>query len=344
MPVLDGNKPLDARMAAVTLGHDLYKKLKPLADKGWAPDAVLIHASKGASYFIRELFPHARITTFLEWYYRDPTVEDLTDPAAFYRLCANNAARNSVIMRDFAQADAAYAPTVFQKSRFPERWQPDIDALHEGIDTALYCPDAAAELTVGDQIFNRDMEIITYAARGMEKSRGFPQFMQAIARVQKERPHVQALIAAADRICYDPGGRGKAGLKAWADKHVDYDPARTHFVGLLPEQEFAKMLQVSSLHAYLSIPFVLSWSCLNAMSAGVPVLGADNRPVQEVIQDGDNGFLVDPDDVNAIADRMLELLEDRQALARVGACARESMLQRFELGDCVRQQLALING
>ena len=343
-------KQLDAGMEAAALGHDLYCKLKPLADAGRHPDYIVVHASTGASYFLRDLFPKARITCLLEWYYRDPSPEQLLksenagNTQAFYRQCASNGARNSILAHDFDQAGAAYAPTGFQKSQFPARWQPGIKVCHEGIDTDLYRPDDKAELKVGDKTFTRDTEIITYAARGMEKSRGFPQFMLAVAEVQKKRPKCHVIVAAKDRICYDPGGRGQKGLKNWAEKKVGYDPARTHFVGLLPEREFVKMLQISRLHVYLSIPFVLSWSCLNAMSAGVPLLASDNASSREVITGGENGLLVDAGDVPMIAKRMIEALDDPQLRASVAAKARDTIISRFKLQDTLRAQLALIHG
>lgn len=343
IPVKEGEAPPNGTAAAIALGHDLYSKLKPLADDGWQPDCILIHASRGASYFIRELFPKARITTLLEWYYRDPAVGSVRDARAFYQACASNIALNGVIARDFDQADAAYAATQFQKVQFPARWQPSIEVCHEGINVDLYSPDPDATLTVGDKVFDRSMEIITYAARGMEKSRGFPQFMLAIAEVQKQRPNCHVIIAAKDRICYDPGGRGKEGYKKWAEQTAGYDPARTHFVGLLPEREFVKMLQISRLHVYLSIPFVLSWSCLNAMSVGVPVLASDNGPVREVITDGENGLLVDSNNVAAIAGRMIETLDDQKLCSNLSNNARETILDRFKLEDALTAQLALIH-
>ncbi len=344
VPAVEGEAQPQGTAAAIALGHDLYSKLKPLADDGWQPDCILTHASRGASYFIRELFPKARITTLLEWYYRDPAVGSVRDARAFYRACASNCALNAVIARDFDQADAVYAATQFQKGQFPARWQAAIDVCHEGIDTNLYSANHDATLTVGDTVFDREMEIITYAARGMEKSRGFPQFMLAIAEVQKQRPDLHVIIAAKDRICYDPGGRGKKGYKKWAEQTAGYDPARTHFVGLLPEREFARMLQISRLHVYLSIPFVLSWSCLNAMAAGVPVLASDNDPVREVITDGVGGLLVDPNNVAAISERIVEMLDDQKLCSKLATNARQSILDRFELAVCLKRQLDFIHG
>ena len=331
-------------LQAGALGLDLFRKLEPLAAEGWVPDCVISHASTGASSFLRDLFPAARFTSFLEWYYREPAAGDVQDVVGFYRNYAANSTNNSLLARDFNQSDAAYAPTEFQRSQFPRRWQQAMEVCHEGIDTNKYSPNPDTVFSFGERQFTTGDEIITYAARGMEHSRGFPAFMKAIARIQKERPQAHALIAAADRICYDPGGRGKAGLKGWAEKEVDFDPDRTHFVGLLPEVEFIKMLQVSSLHVYLSIPFVLSWSCLNAMSLGVPVLASDNAPVQEVIKNGESGMLIDPEDLDQITRSALTLLQDRDQAEGLGENARKTILERFELSACIERMLNLIHG
>ncbi len=331
-------------MEAAALGYDLSEKIKPLISEGWAPDYIVTHASRGASYFLRDLFPDARITAFLEWYYRDPDVTSAgNNSLAFCRQCAANNARNSVIARDFDLADIAYAPTGFQREQFPARWQAQIEVCHEGIDTVLYSPDELVSVNIGDKTFSRDMEIITYAARGMEKSRGFPAFMKAIALLQKQRPETHVMIAAADRVCYDSGPRDK-GLKSWADKEVAYDPERTHFVGLLPERQFVKMLQLSSVHAYLSIPFVLSWSCLNAMSVGVPVVASNNASVREVVAHNKSGVLVNPEDPEAIAAEMMALLDDKQRRTTLGQQARSTILEQYDLNACLARQLELITG
>lgn len=332
-------------MEAQGLGYDLYEKLKPLAESGWPPDFIITHASRGASYFLKQLFPSARMTAFFEWYYGGADIGAITPENKTKTLKAfiNDHVQSMAIMRDFEQADACYVPTHFQKKQFPEKWHPHLTVQHEGINTALYKPDSDQSITVNGHVFDASSKVITYAARGMEHSRGFPQFMKAIADVQKQDKNVHAVIAAADRICYDPIKTPK-GLKGWAEENVDYDPARTHFVGLLPEKEFVKLLQVSSLHTYLSIPFVLSWSVLNAMSVGVPVLASDNAPVREVITDGENGLLVDPNNITAIVRRMNEALDDQKLRIRLGTKARETILARFKLEDCIRKQLALIHG
>lgn len=337
--------PLGHGSVAAGLGHDLYKKLLSLKEHGREPDAIVVHASRGASYFLRELFPNARITAFLEWYYADVAPGRVIPDRAhlFYDNCVDNTLRNMPIIRDYENADAVYAPTAFQRDQFPEKWRRDIQILHEGVDTELYKPDASATLTVGEMRFDASMEIVSYGARGMEKSRGFPQFMQALAKLQKQRPNLHTIIAAADRICYDPGPKGQ-GLKNWVDNNVDYDRERTHFVGLLPEKQFATLLQVTSLHCYFSIPFVLSWSCLNAMSAAAPLLASNTASVREAVIDGLNGVLTDMDDIDAAAMRMQSILEDPVQRREIGKAARQTVLERYELRACRDAMLDIILG
>lgn len=339
----EGGK-IGPRKQAAALGLDLYRKLQPLVAEGWKPNVIVSHASTGAASFLKDLFPSSRFISFLEWYYRNPPPESVKNERLFYDLCAANSARNSVMAHEFDMADAAYTPTTFQRGQFPPRWQTAMEVCHEGIDIKKFCPNPDAVLTVGGKDFAPSDEIITYAARGMEHTRGFAQFMQAIALVQKRRPNIQVLIAGSDRQCYDPGGRGKAGLKSWAEKNVDYDPARTHFVGLLPERDFINMLQVSSLHTYLSIPFVLSWSCLNAMSVGVPVLASNNAPVQEFVAHKESGLLVDPTNVSDVAEGMLQLLDDADLRAKLGGNARETIVSHYSLEHSLERLLKLFHG
>lgn len=336
---------LDHGAAAAALGHDLYRQLLPLKETGRSPDVIVVHASRGASYFLRELFPEARITAFLEWYYHDVAPHRVVPgrEPLFYENCADNALRNLPINRDYEGADAVYAPTEYQKRQFPQKWQRDIHVIHEGVDTDLYKPDQNAVLTVGERTFDAGMEIISYGARGMEKSRGFPQFMQALAKVQKQRPNLHAIIAAADRICYDPGPKGK-GLKGWVDENVDYDRNRTHFVGLLPERNFVKLLQITSLHCYFSTPFVLGWSCLNAMAAGAPLLASNTEAVREAVEDSVSGRLTNMDAIDETAAHMVHMLENSSETKDMRSAARARVLEQFNLTECRQALLNLING
>lgn len=327
----------------IALGLSLYRELKPLAIEGWKPDVILLHASRGASYFLRDLFPDARIVGLFEWYYQTPSPAAISDQRVFVQECKNAFATNMPIARDFEQVDAGYVPTGYQHAQFPKGWQARLEVLHDGIDTDLYRPANNLTLEVAGRRFTKKDEVITYAARGMEKTRGFLEFMEAIAALQRIRPNLHVLIAAADRICYDKGKKGP-GLKARAEEEILFDPKRTHFLGLLPEAKFVSFLQISSLHVYLTRPFVLSWSMLNAMSVGAPVLGSDTAPVREVITDGENGRLVNMDDHKALVDAMDRMLGDRAGSVALGKAGRDTILEKYDLKKCLKRQLQLMHG
>ena len=98
------------------------------------------------------------------------------------------------------------------------------------------------------------------------------------------------------------------------------------------------MLQASSCHVYLTRPFVLSWSFLESMSFGCPIVGSKTPPVQEVMEDGVNGLLAEFRSPHHIARRIMEILDDRALAERLGKAARETILDRFELNKCLRKQ------
>lgn len=326
------------------LGLSLYRELKPLKIDGWSPDVILSHASSGASYFLRELFPDARIVSLFEWFYKSPELAGMKESDPVIRQKCRDAFVSSLpIVREFESADVAYTPTAYQKAQFPHNWQKLMHTVHDGIDTERYKPASMLTLEIDGKRFTKKDEIITYAARGMEHTRGFLEFMKAVAKLQRWRPKAHVLIAAADRVCYDSRAKGR-GLKTRVDEVVDYDPERTHFVGLLPEAKFVSFLQISSLHVYLTRPFVLSWSILNAMSTGVPVLGSDTAPVREVITDGENGRLVNMDDITMLAEGMEELLKDRTTANALGKAGRQTVLDRYDLKKCLKEQLRLFHG
>ncbi|MEM9151450.1 MAG: glycosyltransferase [Cyanobacteria bacterium P01_F01_bin.3] len=187
-------------------------------------------------------------------------------------------------------------------------------------------------------------EIITYVARGMEPYRGFPQFMAAVAKLQKMRPHTHVVIVGEDRVAY---GKELADGRTYRKKaldELDLDLSRVHFTGPLPYDQLQQVYRASSVHVYLSYPFVLSWSMLEAMASGCVVLGSKTAPVEEVITDGENGFLVDFWDVGAIATQLNTLLESQASLDHIRQQARQTIDERYNLAKLLPQQIALLSG
>jgi glycosyltransferase involved in cell wall biosynthesis len=237
-------------------------------------------------------------------------------------------------MQSLLAADDGVTPTRWQHDVHPPELRPKIREIHEGIDTHYLAPDRAARLTLPDgQVLTRAQPVLTYVARNLEPYRGFHVFMRSLPRLLAGNPALQVVVAGGDEVSY--GRRPPAGFASYREalmaelgNRVDW--SRVHFLGKVPYATYRSLLQVSSLHVYLTYPFVLSWSMLEAMAVGVPVLGSDTAPVREVIRDGENGFFTDFFDHEALADRALALLARRDDIAGVGLRGRETALERYD--------------
>ncbi|MBK6850115.1 MAG: glycosyltransferase family 4 protein [Burkholderiales bacterium] len=318
--------------SAVLAGQAVVEVLARLKQRGFAPDVVVAHPGWGESLYVREIFPAAKVVNFCEFYYHsegadsgfDPTIPLTLDARARLRT------RNSLHLLNLEQCDVAVAPTWWQKSVHPTAYQSKIEVIHEGVDTDAACPDAEATFELPDgQTLRAGQRVVTYVARKLEPYRGFPQFLQALAFLQARDPEVQALVIGADGVSYGSPPPGGGHWREQLVAQLPLDMARTHFLGAVPYQRYLRALQVSAAHVYLTYPFVLSWSMLEAMSCGCLVLGSRTAPVQEVLQDGHNGLLVDFFDTAALATRLAEVLADPAAYVAIRAAARRSVLDRY---------------
>jgi glycosyltransferase involved in cell wall biosynthesis len=191
-------------------------------------------------------------------------------------------------------------------------------------------------------VLSRADEVVTYSVRNLEPYRGFPNFIRALPKLLELRPDATVLVVGGDEVSY---GRSAPGGKSWREtmlEEVPLDPKRVHFLGKLPYAQYRSVLQISSAHIYLTRPFVLSWSCIEAMAAGCLIIGSATPPVQEVIEDGVNGYLVDYHSPEAIARKTAEALSAGAALDPIRKRARETVLERYSLDKCLPAQLRLL--
>ncbi len=202
----------------------------------------------------------------------------------------------------------------------------------EGIDTDRLGPDPQAQFTLPDGPRLKAGEpIITYVARNLEPYRGIHHFLRALAIVQQRHPTCHALIVGGDDVSYGQRPKDAANWREKLTRDIALDPTRTHFIGKLPYDAYRRVLQVSAAHVYLSYPFVLSWSMLEAMASGCLVIGSDTAPVREVLRHGENGWRVDFFDDEAIAGRIVEVLNDPPAQEPLRRQARADMVAGYSL-------------
>ena len=333
-------RPLES---AVLEGQAVYRISQQLGERGFVPDVVYAHSGWGPGLFVKDIFPKAKFCCFFEWYYQahgtdadfDPTDPLDADAEARIRI------KNAPILLDLASCDYGLSPTQWQRHQFPPEFHSKIKVLHDGIDTEYFQPKPGAKLVLPD--VNLDLsavdEIVTYVARGMEPYRGFPQFMEAIALLQQKRPNCHVVVVGADRVAYGkklPNGKT---YKQQMLETLSLDLSRLHFTGRLPYSHYLQVLQASSVHVYLTRPFVLSWSMLESMSAGCLLVASDTAPVKEVIKDGQNGLLVDFFSPQQVCDRIQEALDHPDGMAELRTNARQTIQKTYDLAKLLPQHL-----
>ncbi len=333
-------------------GEACFRAALELKADGFSPDVIIAHPGWGESLFIKEVWPQAKLAIYSEFFYHaegadtgfDPefAVGDVGDPCRLRLKNLNN-------LLHFETADAGISPTQWQASTFPEPFRSKIAVVHDGIDTAVIKPNPQVSLTLNGTLkLTRNDELITFVNRNLEPYRGYHTFMRALPALLRRRPHVRVLIVGGDDVSY--GARAPAGTtwKAIFASEVrpqisDDDWARVHFLGMIPYQNFIPMLQLSTVHVYLTYPFVLSWSLLEAMSAGCAIVASDTKPLHEAIRHDDTGRLVDFFDAAALADEVCNLLDDKAARQRLGENARAFAQANYDLQTvCLPRQMAWV--
>lgn len=345
--VTEGIHPyLASSEAAVLNGQAVARVGFALREKGFRPDVMIGNPGWGETLFLKDVWPDTPLISMSEFYYRGRGSDVGFDPEfdAGNDSLLRARARSGVHLLAMEAADVAYAPTEWQKAQFPGAYQDKIRVIHDGIDCDRLRPDPHARFTHGDGLeLSLNDEVLTYVSRNLEPYRGFHSFMRALPKVLEQRPNAQVVIVGGDGVSY--GARAPDG-ETWRARllaEVGPLPDRVHFTGRLPYADYVRLMQVSSVHAYLTYPFVLSWSMLEAMAVGGFVVGSATPPVEEVIRDGENGWLIDFFDIDNIAARLSDALACSADMENLRTDARRTILDRYVLRDCLAAQRALID-
>lgn len=318
-----------------------------LKAKGFTPDVMMAHSGWGNGMYLKDVWPSARYIGYFEWYYQ-PIGPDIAflkgEEKQSEDQILRTRGRNAAILTDLSASDFGIVPTEYQKSQFPPLLQNCLKVLHDGVDVDTYAPAPGARLALPGLDLSGAREIVTYVARGMEPYRGFPEFMASVAEVQKRRPDAHVVVVGEDRVAY---GRklpeGDSWKKRMLAQHA-FDEKRLHFTGHIPRDQYLQVLQASSVHVYLTAPFVLSWSMMEAMSAGCLLVASDTDPVKELIEDGKNGLLVDFYNVQQIARTIVRALESPEKYAPIRAAARRAIVEKYAIRDIYAQKERLFAG
>jgi glycosyltransferase involved in cell wall biosynthesis len=324
-------RPLES---AVLHGQGVVRVLQALRDKNWNPDVVLAHLGWGEGLFVKDIWPDTKLIGLCEFYHHGAGVDVGFDPEFPSTLDDQLRLRvsNGHMLVSLNAMDTGIAATRWQRSLFPTIYQPKIHVNHEGVDTSIVKPDPAAQLRLSNGVLLKaGQKIVTYVARNLEPYRGFHIFVRMVAKLLQEEPDCQVLIVGGDKVSY---GRAPEGFANWREKMLQGTPLdlnRVHFVGQIPYAEYLKVLQVSAVHVYLTYPFVLSWSLLEAMSAGCVVVGSATPPVMEVIRNGENGLLVNFFDIAGQVKQVRDILSYPSQYAHLRKAARATVERDYNI-------------
>src|SRR5688572_18442130 len=300
---------------------------------GFRPDVIFTHLGWGEALFLKDVFPEAKVLLYCEFFYNARGGDMGFDPE--YPASRESLLRlrvmNAPLLMSLDASDWGMAPTRWQERQFPAHHRARMSVVHDGIDTDIVTPGKP------------DEELITYVARNLEPYRGFHIFMRAIPEIQKRRPKARIVIVGGDEVSYSAKLPAGETYRSRMLKELDgrIDPSRVSFTGRIPYSAYLDLLRRSSAHVYLTYPFVLSWSLLEALSAGCLVVASRTAPVEEVIRDGENGLLVDFFSPEGIAARVDEALSmDAEPLRQR---ARQTVVERYDLRRvCLPAQVALV--
>lgn len=336
------NRPLEMHTLN---GQAVANELLKLRQSGFQPDIVIAHTAWGEALYVKDVFPQTKLIGFFEFYYHaygadsnfDPEFPQTFDDVLRIRN------KNTTQLLSLEASDIGVCPTRFQKDTFPQEFQHKLHLIHEGINTELAKPNSKVDyqLPNGNTI-TADDEVVTYVSRNLEPYRGFHHFMYALELMCKRRPKAQFIIIGGNEVSY---GRQLAKGESWRQKlleKINIDQTRVHFLNRVPYQDYLKVLQISSAHIYLTVPFVLSWSMLEAMSAGCAVIASNTLPVNELIKHEQNGLLVNFFSPEEIAQAVEGVLDSPRKYQKMRENARASILDNYTIQQGIKKYIALL--
>jgi glycosyltransferase involved in cell wall biosynthesis len=339
-------------------GEGVAKAALAMRQQGFTPDVICAHPGWGEALFLRDIWPGARQLHFVEWYYgwdgHDVTFDPEFPPRSLdARLRIRT--KNTHLLHGLMEMDAGISPTAWQRSTVPALFQPKVEVVHDGVDTLQIRPDADAVFACdlpGSATrlrLTRQDQVISFINRNFEPNRGYHAFLRALPALLARCTQAQVVLVGGDGVSY--GAKSEDG-RSWRDRFLDEirpqltaeQLTRLHFVGRLPHAQLIQLYQVTRAHVYLTYPFVLSWSMLEAMSAGALVIGSRTAPVEEVIEHGHNGWLVDFFDREGLARAMCDaLLAPPDTHDTLRSNARDTIVSRYDLQRvCLPRQMALV--
>ena len=336
----------------VIRGEALANEAFRIREQGLVPDLIYCHPGWGESLFLRDIWPHTPQLHYVEYSYNsltaDSSFKDIYQTNKSWLDSAKIRMKNANTLLNLDSMNWGLTPTHFQKNTLPYSYRNRVSVIHDGIDTSWASPDNSAQYRISDScLLSKSDKVLTFVNRTFEPYRGIHTMMKSIPLIQKKHPDVHFVFIGKDSPIVSYGANREDGigwfsaLKEELGDEIDWN--YVHLTGKIPHESLRSLFRISSLHVYLTYPFVLSWSLLEAMSCGCLVLGSRTEPVEEVIRDGSNGFLVDFHDSYSLAEISCELFENQEKYSDIRLEARNTIIGNYELVNCIQKHLALVD-
>ena len=324
----------------------------------WKPDLIVGHPGWGEMLFLGDVWPDVPQLHYVEFFHGVPgTDNDFSDQYASpqtWKEKARARIKNTNLITNLNQMKVGLCPTHFQHSLLPGWAKSKTKVIHDGINTSWLCPDSGAKLRIpansnlpNGLVLNAGDPVITFVNRTFEPYRGVHIFMESIAQLQARHPTVHTVMIGKDtpKVSY---GANRSDERGWLTALGEQmgnrlDWKRIHTLGQVPHKTLRDVYRISSAHVYLTYPFVLSWSLLEAMSCGALVVCSETKPVEELVRHNENGLMFPFGDSNALTDTLLEVLQRPDLMMPIRRQARQHIQSNYELNDCLEKQLAVIN-
>ena len=325
---------------AVAHCHGVYEACRRHSEL--RPDLVVGHSGFGSTLFLRELYD-CPIINYFEYFYR-PHASDMDfrpefppqDLDVLRCYC-----RNAMILLDLENCRAGYCPTHWQKGLLPAAYADKVRVIFDGVETEVWRRHSGLPREIGPHRIDPGTRIVTYVARGLESMRGFDVFMKLAKRVYQQMPNVVFVVVGADQVYYG-GDLNRIPEKSFREhvlKQDDYNLSKFVFAGTLPPAQLARLFSLSDLHVYLTVPFVLSWSLLDALSCGCTVVASNTEPVREVVAHERNGLLADFYDLDRLTELALRVLGDPQGHRCLGEAGAALVQKKYAVERTLPQMV-----
>src|SRR5579871_6145080 len=324
--------------------HAVFDALKARPDI--IPDLIVGHAGFASTILLRELYD-CPIINYFEYYYhtRNSDLDFRPEVPASEEDRCRSRFRNAGLLIDLANCDLGYSPTRWQREQLPSLFHSKVRVIFDGIDTTVWrpLPRVSGERRAGKFVVPAGLQLVTYVARGFESIRGFDIFVKAAKKIYQRIPSVRFLVVGEDRVCYGGDEKRTGGLtyKQWVLAQDEYDMSKFAFVGRVPPPVLAQLLAMTDVHIYLTVPFVLSWSLMDALACGATIVASRTAPVCEMIAHEKNGLLADFFDTDGLADLVCGVLREPEGFRHLGAAGVELINQNYSLDVCLPQMMQL---